>query len=214
MLGLKNVMEATIAGDMDKTVAEIDQALNSGVAPGDIIQNALIKAMDVVGQKFKNNEIYMPEMLVAARAMKAGLSMLEPLMVGDDVETLASVVLGTVKGDLHDIGKNLVGIMLEGAGCEVIDVGVDVPPEDFVGAIETHRPQFLGLSALLTTTMPALKLTIEALENAGLLREVKVLIGGAPVTQKFSDQIGADGYADNAAKAVDKIRALVKNFRK
>lgn len=204
-------MEATIAGDLDNTLSEIDQALNSGVAPGDIIQNGLIKAMDVVGQKFKNNEIYMPEMLVAARAMKAGLSKLKPLIVGDDVKTLASVVLGTVKGDLHDIGKNLVGIMLEGAGCKVTDLGVGVSPEDFVAAVKTHRPQFLGLSALLTTTMPGLKLTIEALENAGLRQEVKVLVGGAPVTQKYSDQIGADGYAANAAEAVDKIRALVKN---
>lgn len=208
MSEINTVREATIAGNMEKTVEAIEQALSDGTAPADIIQGGLIEAMTVVGEKFKNNEIYVPEMLIAARAMKAGLAKLKPLMVGEEVKSLATVVLGTVKGDLHDIGKNLVGIMMEGAGCQVIDLGVDITPEKFVEGVKAHRPQFVGLSALLTTTMPAMKQTIEALTEAGLRNDVKVLIGGAPVTQKFADEIKADGYAGNAAEVVDKIKAL------
>ena len=165
--------------------------------------------MAVVGEKFKNNEFYVPEMLISARAMKAGLEKLKPLMLGDEVNSLASVVLGTVKGDLHDIGKNLVGIMMEGSGCKVIDLGVDIAPEKFVEAVNIHQPQFLGMSALLTTTMPSMKETIEALEAAGIRSSVKVLIGGAPVTKNFADEIGADDYAENAAEVVDKIKAML-----
>lgn len=206
---LDDIQKTTITGDMEKTVANIDLALGEGTAPGDIIQKGLIEAMAVVGEKFKNNEIYVPEMLIAARAMKAGLAKLKPLMVDEDVDTLATVVLGTVKGDLHDIGKNLVGIMMEGAGCQVIDLGVDISPEKFVEGVKTHRPQFVGLSALLTTTMPAMKETINALTEAGLRDDVKVLVGGAPVTQKFADEIHADGYAENAAEVVDRIKAML-----
>ena len=202
------VKEATIAGNMEKTVEAVEQLLADGMAPADIIQTGLIEAMAVVGEKFKSNEIYVPEMLIAARAMKAGLAKLKPLMVDEEIETLATVVLGTVKGDLHDIGKNLVGIMMEGAGCQVIDLGVDITPEKFVEGVKTHRPQFVGLSALLTTTMPAMKDTIDALSEAGLRKEVKVLIGGAPVTQKYADEINADGYADNAAEVVDRIKTM------
>ena len=209
MAVLDEIKEATIAGSMDKTVAGIDQALTEGMSPGDIIQNGLIEAMGVVGEKFKNNEIYVPEMLIAARAMKAGLAKLKPLMVDGDVKTLATVVLGTVKGDLHDIGKNLVGIMMEGAGMQVFDVGVDISPEKFVEAVKEKKPQFVGMSALLTTTMPSMKQTLEALEEAGIRSNVKVLVGGAPVTQKFAEEIGADGYAENAAEVVDRIKAML-----
>lgn len=209
MAVLDEIKEATIAGNMDNTVAGIDKALSDGLSPGDIIQNGLIEAMGVVGEKFKNNEIYVPEMLIAARAMKAGLAKLKPLMVDGEVETLATVVLGTVKGDLHDIGKNLVAIMMEGAGMQVFDVGVDISPEKFVEAVKENKPQFVGMSALLTTTMPAMKETLEALEEAGVRGDVKVLVGGAPVTQKFAEEIGADGFAENAAEVVDRIKAML-----
>ena len=209
MAVLDEIKEATIAGNMDNTVAGIDKALSEDMSPGDIIQNGLIEAMGVVGEKFKNNEIYVPEMLIAARAMKAGLEKLKPLMVEGDVKTLATVVLGTVKGDLHDIGKNLVGIMMEGAGMKVFDVGVDISPEKFVEAVKENKPQFVGMSALLTTTMPAMRETLEALEEAGVRSDIKVLVGGAPVTQKFAEEIGADGYAENAAEVVDRIKAMI-----
>ena len=209
MAVLDEIKAATIAGNMDNTVAGIEQALSEGMSPGDIIQNGLIEAMGVVGEKFKTNEIYVPEMLIAARAMKAGLAKLKPLMVEGDVKTLATVVLGTVKGDLHDIGKNLVGIMMEGAGMQVYDVGVDISPEKFVEAVKENKPQFVGMSALLTTTMPGMRETLEALEEAGLRGDVKVLVGGAPVTQKFAEDIGADGYAENAAEVVDRIKAMI-----
>ena len=206
---LDQIKESTIAGNMEKTVAAIEQAVSDGMAPGEIIENGLIEAMTVVGEKFKNNEIYVPEMLIAARAMKAGLEKLKPMMVGEEVKSLATVVLGTVKGDLHDIGKNLVGIMMEGAGCTVIDLGVDITPDKFVEAVNTHQPDFIGMSALLTTTMPGMKETIAALEEAGKRGDVKVLVGGAPVTQKFAEEIGADGYAENAAEVVDRIKTLL-----
>jgi len=208
MTMLNQIKETTIAGDRDKTVALIGQAIDAGLKPGDIIQDALITGMTVVGEKFKTGEIYVPEMLIAARAMKAGLEKLRPLLVGTEVKSLATVVLGTVKGDLHDIGKNLVAIMLEGAGCKVVDIGVDVAPQKFIDAIRQHQPEFVGISALLTTTMPTMRETIAAFENAGIRKSVKVLVGGAPVTQKFADEIGADGYAKNAAEVADKIRAL------
>ena len=209
MAVIDEIKEATISGNREKTTTAIDQALADGMAPGEVIQTGLIAAMAVVGEKFKNNEIYVPEMLIAARAMKAGLAKLKPLMVDGDVDALATVVLGTVKGDLHDIGKNLVGIMMEGAGCKIYDLGVDISPEKFTEAVKEHKPQFIGMSALLTTTMPAMKETIEALENAGIRKDVKVLVGGAPVTQKFADEIGADGFAENAAEVVDSIKSMI-----
>ncbi|MEW6672484.1 MAG: corrinoid protein [Thermodesulfobacteriota bacterium] len=202
------IKTATIEGNRDKTLLLIGQALDAGMQPGDIIQEGLIAGMTVVGERFKSGEIYVPEMLIAARAMKAGLEKLRPLLVGKTVDSLATVVLGTVKGDLHDIGKNLVAIMLEGAGCKVVDIGVDAPPDRFIGAIREHRPEFVGISALLTTTLPTMRETIAAFETAGIRKSVKVLVGGAPVTQKFADEIGADGYAGNAAEVADKIRSL------
>ena len=209
MTVLSEIKDATIAGNMEKTVGLIDQAVSEGIAPGDIIQNGLIEAMAVVGEKFKINEIYVPEMLIAARAMKAGLGKLKPLMVGQEVKVLATVVLGTVKGDLHDIGKNLVAIMMEGAGCKVIDLGVDISPDKFAAAVDLHKPQFIGLSALLTTTMPAMKDTIDALEKAGNRNNVNVLVGGAPLTQKFADDIGADGYARDGGEVITLVKSLL-----
>ena len=209
MTVLDEIKNSVISGSVDETVAGINRAISMGIAPGDIIQMSLIGAMTIVGEQFKNSEIYVPEMLIAARAMKAGLQKLKPLMLGNEVKSLSSIVIGTVKGDLHDIGKNLVGIMMEGAGCKVIDLGVDIAPEKFVEAVNVHNPEFLAMSALLTTTMPMMKETIAALEKSGNRRRVKVLVGGAPIGQKFADEIGADGYAGNAAKAVDKIKSLI-----
>lgn len=206
---LEEIKIAVVSGNSEETVAGIHRAISKNITPGDIIQMGLIEAMAVVGEQFKNSEIYVPEMLIAARAMKSGLQILKPLMVGSDVKSLASVVIGTVKGDLHDIGKNLVGTMMEGAGCRVIDLGVDIAPEEFVEAVDVHKPDFLAMSALLTTTMPMMRETIATLEKNGKRRAVKVLIGGAPISQKFADEIDADGYAGNAAEAVDKIKAMV-----
>jgi len=209
MTVLDEVKAGTIAGDMVATLAAINRALEIKISPADIIQNGLIEAMTVVGEKFTLGEIYVPEMLIAARAMKLGLEKLKPLMVDEEVDMLATVVLGTVKGDLHDIGKNLVAIMMEGAGCQIIDLGIDVAPQTFVTAAKEHSPQFIALSALLTTTLPAMQETIKSLEEAGIRNEVKVLVGGAPLSQKFADEIGADAYAEHAAEAVDKIRAML-----
>ena len=208
---LDEIKNSVISGRVDETIAGINRAISTGIAPGDIIQTSLIGAMTVVGEQFKNNEIYVPEMLIAARAMKAGLQILKPLMVGTEVKSLSNIVIGTVKGDLHDIGKNLVVIMMEGAGCKVIDLGVDIAPEKFVEAVNVHNPEFLAMSALLTTTMPMMKETIAALEKSGKRSCVKVLVGGAPIGQEFADEIGADGYAGNAAEAVDKIKAIIHN---
>ena len=206
---LVEIKEATRAGDRDKVRELVQKGIDEGLEPDRIIKEGLIAAMDVVGKEFGEGKIYMPEMLIAARAMKSGLEIVKPLLVGGQVQSLAKVVIGTVQGDLHDIGKNLVGMMLEGAGAEVIDLGVDVSPQKFVEATQTHQPQFLGLSALLTTTMTAMKSTIEALEEAGLKQSVKILIGGAPITQGFADEIGADGFGSNAREAVELVRAGV-----
>ena len=206
---MDEIKDATRTGDQEKVRGLVKQGIDEGLEPERIIKEGLIAAMDVVGKEFGEGKIYMPEMLIAARAMKSGLEIVKPLLVGGKVESIAKVVIGTVQGDLHDIGKNLVGMMLEGAGAEVIDLGVDVPPQKFVEATQTHQPQFLGLSALLTTTMTSMKSTIEALEEAGVKQNVKILIGGAPITQGFADEIGADGFGANAREAVELVRAGV-----
>jgi 5-methyltetrahydrofolate--homocysteine methyltransferase len=203
------IKEATRTGDQDKVRELVQKGVDEGLEPERIIKEGLIAAMDVVGKEFGEGKIYMPEMLIAARAMKRGLEIVKPLLVSGQVQSIAKVVIGTVQGDLHDIGKNLVGMMLEGAGAEVIDLGVDVSPQKFVEATQTHQPQFLGLSALLTTTMTSMKSTIEALEEAGLKQNVKILIGGAPITRGFADEIGADGFGSNAREAVELVRAGV-----
>lgn len=206
---LETIKDATIKGDAVKTAEIAGQAIAAGLDVNEIIQKGLISAMAVVGERFKLGEIFVPEMLIAARAMQAGLKVIKPYLKDGEVKGLATVVIGTVKGDLHDIGKNLVGMMLEGAGCRVIDLGVDIPVEKFVTAVREHKPQFLGLSALLTTTMPQMRLIVKALEQAGLRNETKVLVGGAPVTQKFADEVGADGYAADAGAAVDSVKELL-----
>ncbi len=193
-----------------KAVAELTQkALDEGFAPQEILTEGLIKGMNEVGVKFKANEIYVPEVLIAARAMKAGMEILRPKLAETGVKPVGQMVIGTVKGDLHDIGKNLVSMMMEGAGFEVIDLGIDVPAEKFIQAIKEHQPQLVGMSALLTTTMIQIRENIKAFQEAGVRDKVKVMIGGAPVTQKFADEVGADGYAPDAASAVDKAKELL-----
>jgi 5-methyltetrahydrofolate--homocysteine methyltransferase len=194
----------------DKVVAKlVQQALDQEMSPADILDGGLIAGMDEVGKDFKAGDLFVPEVLIAARAMHAGMNILRPLLAESDVPSAGKYVVGTVQGDLHDIGKNLVKMMLEGAGFETVDLGTDVKPDDFVAAVQEHQPQLLGMSALLTTTMPGMKATIEALQEAGLRDTVKIMVGGAPVTAAFAEQIGADAYAPDAASAVDVARDLV-----
>lgn len=209
MFDLSELSQAVINGQKAKAEELTRKALEEGVSPVTIINEALVPGMAVVGEKFKNNEFYIPEVLVAARAMNAAMAIVKPLIVGDQLKPLGKVVIGTVRGDLHDIGKNLVMMMLEGAGFEIVDLGVDVAPEKFVEAAKANSADIVAMSALLTTTMPAMKDTIAALEESGLRDKVKVIIGGAPVTQSYADSIGADGYAPDAASAVDKVKELL-----
>ena len=194
----------------DKAVAGlVRQALDQEMGPAEILNGGLIAGMDEVGKDFKAGDLYVPEVLIAARAMQAGMNILRPLLAEAEVPTAGKYIIGTVRGDLHDIGKNLVRMMLEGAGFEIVDLGTDVQPDAFVAAVQEHQPQLVGMSALLTTTMPGMKATIEGLEEAGVRDTVKVMIGGAPVTAAFAEQIGADAYAPDAATAVDVARNLM-----
>ncbi len=204
----ETIYDGILKGNMKAVEDATNAALAEGSSAGSLLNEAMIPSMAEVGRLFEANEYYVPEMLIAARAMKAGLAILRPQLVEEDVKPLGRVALGTVKGDLHDIGKNLVAIMTEGAGFEIIDLGVDVSPEKFVETVRDQKVDVVGFSALLTTTMPSMKTSIEALEEAGLRDKVKVIIGGAPVTQKYADEIGADGYARDAAAAA----TLVKNL--
>ncbi|HZE17741.1 MAG TPA: corrinoid protein [Mycobacterium sp.] len=193
----------------DEVVGELVQkALDDGLAPSEILQAGLIAGMDEVGRDFKAGDLFVPEVLIAARAMHAGMAVLRPLLAESDTPTAGKLVIGTVKGDLHDIGKNLVKMMLEGGGFETIDLGTDVDSQAFVNAVREHKPTLVGMSALLTTTMVQMKTTVEALTEAGLRDSVKIMVGGAPVTDAFAKEIGADAYAPDAASAVDKARAL------
>ena len=178
---------------------------------GDILTKGFIRAMDEVGNRFERGDYYIPEMLIAAKAMKAGLAILRPSLVEAGVATVGRVIIGTIKGDLHDIGKNLVSMILEGGGFEVIDLGTDVTPEKFASAVREYLPDIVGLSALLTTTMPQMKNTIEAIDDLGMRDQVKVIIGGAPVTQEYAEKIGADGYAPDAIKAVILAKSLLRS---
>ena len=205
---LEEIKEGVIKGDMKKVEELVDRAIKENLPVEKILNEGLIAGMMVVGEKFKNNEFYVPEVLIAARAMNKGMSLLEPLIVQSGIKPVAKVAIGTVKGDLHDIGKNLVVMMWKGAGFEVEDLGIDVPPEKFVEAAKGGA-KVIGMSALLTTTMVAMKDVIEALKNAGVRDNVKVIIGGAPVTQSYADEIGSDGYAPDAASAVDKVKELL-----
>jgi 5-methyltetrahydrofolate--homocysteine methyltransferase len=208
MVDQKEFYEALAEGKMDRVKELTQKALDGGAAAETVLKEGLIQAMDQIGVKFKNCEIYIPEVLIAARAMHAGLAVLKPILAKSTGEKATKVVLGTVKGDLHDIGKNLVGMMLEGGGFEVVDVGIDVPGEKFVQAAKEHGAKVIGMSALLTTTMMQMKGTIEAVRAAGL-KDEKVLVGGAPVTAEFAKQIGADGFAADAASAVGKVKELL-----
>ncbi|MCD6291799.1 MAG: corrinoid protein [Anaerolineae bacterium] len=203
MFDLTPLTEAVIVGNAPKAKELTQKALDAGVSPGTILQEGLIPGMAEVGRRFEEREYYVPELLIAARAMHAALDILRPLLTAsDEVQPLGTVVIGTVRGDLHDIGKNLVSMMLEGAGFEVRDLGIDVSPEKFVDAAREGNCDIIAMSALLTTTMPSMKLTIDALKEAGLRDKVKVMIGGAPITQEYADQIGADGYGEDANQAV------------
>ena len=208
MADLSALAESLINGKAPEVKDLTQKALDEGVAPGEILSDGLIKGMSVVGERFKNNEFYVPEVLIAARAMHAGMDVLNPALAASGVEPIGTVLLGTVKGDLHDIGKNLVAMMLEGAGFKVVDLGIDVPPEKFVEAAK-EGGDVIAMSALLTTTMTAMKTTLEALEEAGVKDKIKTMIGGAPVTQNYADEIGADGYARDAASAADKAKELM-----
>ena len=207
MSTIDEIKTALINLNIPQVQSRIRQGLDEGLSPATVLEEGLIAGMNIIGHRFKEGDIYMPEVMVAAKAMHAGMDIIKPLLIGAANQVKGTVVIGTIKGDLHDIGKNLVIMMLEGAGFEVIDLGVDVPPEKFITAIDTHRPQVVALSALLTSTMPQLQATVQQL--APHRRELHVIIGGAPITQQYADKIGADGYAPDAASAVDKIRELM-----
>lgn len=209
MADFRLIADTLKAGNAPKVKELVQAAIAEGVDPSAIVNNALIVGMGEIGVLFKNNEVYVPEVLIAARAMHAGLNILKPLLAEQDVQPIGTVAIGTVKGDLHDIGKNLVGMMLEGAGLKVLDLGIDVSPEKFVDAIKNNKVDVIALSALLTTTMPGMKDTIEAIKAAGLRDTVKIMIGGAPVTQNYADEIGADGYAADAASAADVAKEFI-----
>ena len=213
MVDLKELSEALFRGDVSRVKEITQRALQKKVNPKEILEQGLIKGMDIVGVKFKNNDIFLPEVLLASQAMYGGLELLQPKLIKDGVKAVGRVIIGTAKGDLHDIGKNLVAMMLRGGGFEVIDLGIDVSPEKFLKATQEHQPDIVGISALLTTTMISMADIVTALEKAELRDKVKIMIGGAPVTQGFADEIGAEGYAPDAASAVDKTRELMKNLR-
>lgn len=209
MVDLNNISESLQRGAAEKVEELVKKALEENLLPKDILENGLIKGMDIIGAKFKKNEVYVPEVLIAARAMHAGMSILRPKLAEAGVKNIGTIAIGTVKGDLHDIGKNLVKMMLEGAGFEVIDLGIDVSVDKFVEAVKEHKPNIIAMSALLTTTMVNMPEVIKALEAAGLREKVKIMIGGAPITQNYADQIGADGYSPDAASAVDNAKTFI-----
>ena len=204
---LQDISENLMKGKANDVKSLVEKALGDGVAPGEILNQGLLSGMGIIGQRFKNNEVYVPEVLIAARAMKAGMVILQPQLVAAGVEPVGVAVLGTVKGDLHDIGKNLVCMMLEGAGFKIIDAGIDVPPEKFVELAKENGASLVGVSALLTTTMTNMKAVVDAVKASDVA--AKVIIGGAPVTQAFCDEIGADGYAADAASAADLAKSLL-----
>ncbi|MEO2006968.1 MAG: corrinoid protein [Candidatus Poribacteria bacterium] len=205
---LKELADSIISGKADAAVAATEGALADNTPAAEILTDGLIAGMQVVGERFKNHEFYVPEVLIAARAMKMSMNILRPHLVDQDYEPVGIVAIGTVRGDLHDIGKNLVAMMLEGAGFQIMDLGIDVTPEQFVQAVKDGA-DMIALSALLTTTMPAMKDTVEALTAAGIRDQVKVLIGGAPVTETYANEIGADGYGPDAATGAELARSLV-----
>jgi 5-methyltetrahydrofolate--homocysteine methyltransferase len=208
-IALKNIYEGILDGDMGMVVENVQSALDESIEPARILNEGMIAAMTEVGNLFEEGEYFVPEMLIAARAMQKGMELLKPHLADTDIKSPGKIVIGTVKGDLHDIGKNLVAMMMEGAAFEVLDLGTDVSPEQFVSAVKEGGVDIVAMSALLTTTMPSMKQTIEALENAGVRSQVKVMVGGAPVTQDFADKIGADGFSEDANRAVACAKALL-----
>lgn len=196
-------------GDIPGTIALVKEAVSEEISPKEILDSGLIAGMSVVGEKFKLNEIFVPEVLIAAKAMQAGLGVLEPLLAETGVKPKGRIVIGTVKGDLHDIGKNLVAMMFKGAGFSVIDLGIDVSPDAFIKKAEAEEASIIAMSSLLTTSMPSMKKTIDLLKKKGLNAAMKTIIGGAPVTQEYADEINADGYAPDASSAVDKVKELL-----
>ena len=207
MADLKSLADAIIKGDQNAAVQITKAALEEGTSAESVLNDGLIAGMDVIGGRFKKNEVYIPEVLIAARAMKMAMEVLEPELAKAGVKPRGKFLIGTVQGDLHDIGKNLVAMMLKGAGFEVVDLGVDIGPEKFIEQAKATKAQVVGMSALLTTTMPSMEKTVKALKDAGL--SAKIMIGGAPVTQGYADKIGADGYSPDAASAVDLAKSLV-----
>jgi 5-methyltetrahydrofolate--homocysteine methyltransferase len=205
----KEIFECVLNGDNKTIKDKVQAALDAGIAPGVILNDGMVSAMAEVGRLFEIGEYYVPEMLISARAMQTALGILKPLLVSSDIKPVAKVAIGTVKGDLHDIGKNLVAMMLEGAAFEIVDLGVDVPPEKFVQAVQEKGVEIIALSALLTTTMSNMKATIDALSAAGLRAKVKVIVGGAPLTTSYAQEIGADGYAPDASRAVALAKSLL-----
>lgn len=205
----KELYDAILNGNAKQAHAATQAAIEAGVAPMTLIAESMVPAMDEVGRLFEAEEYFVPELLLAGRAMKSSMELLRPLMTAAGQKLATRVVIGTVMGDLHDIGKNIVASMLEGGGFEVIDLGTDVSPEKFIAAVEERDPQIVCMSALLTVTMPAMKITIDALKTAGLRTRVKVLIGGAPVTMQYAREIGADGYSENASAAVSLVKSLL-----
>lgn len=208
---LSSLYNAILSGGVASAKEGAQAALDAGLEPNLILSEGMIAAMAEVGRRFEDGEYFVPEMLISARAMQSGLNLLKPHLVGMDVKPAGKIVIGTVKGDLHDIGKNLVGLMLEGAGFEIIDLGVDVSPEKFVEAITAEGANIVALSALLTTTMLNMETTIQAIQKAGLRDKVKVMIGGAPITQDYANQIGADGFSQDASRAVSVAKSLLQD---
>lgn len=209
MSGFTTLADAVFRGDIGEVKDQAQKLIDSGTRPLDIISEGLIAGMNIVGPKFKAGEMFVPEVMRAAKAMAAGMDLIKPLIAEADIPNSGTVVIGTVKGDLHDIGKNLVVMILESGGFKVIDMGVDVSPQDFVEAVKEHNPQVIGMSALLTTTMMGMKDTLIALQEAGLRDKVKVLVGGAPVSRAFADEIGADGFCADAMAAKDMCSQIV-----
>ncbi|AFV10823.1 trimethylamine corrinoid protein 1 [Thermacetogenium phaeum DSM 12270] len=209
MASMNDVAQGVIEGNVDKVKDLTASLLESGIDPLEIINQGLIVGMNTVGERFKAGDMFVPEVLMCAKAMSSGMELVKSRLAGRKVQSAGKLLIGTVKSDLHDIGKNLVAMMVESAGFEVINLGVDVDPEKFVNAIKEYQPDIVGMSALLTTTLPYMKETIEAIEEAGLRDQVKIIIGGAPVTQNYADQIGADGYAPEAASATELCKKLM-----
>jgi methylmalonyl-CoA mutase cobalamin-binding domain/chain len=210
---LQGLYDQTLVGNAPAVLDLTNEGLATGLTPERMLFEALIPSLEEVGARFERGDFFVPEMLIAGKAMSGALDLLRPLLAETGAETVGKFVMGTVKGDVHDIGKNLVNIMLEGAGFEVIDLGVQVAPEKFLAAIEEHKPDIVGFSAFLTTTMPMFKANINALEKAGMRQSVIVMVGGAPVTKEYADAVGADGYAADASAAVKLAKALIKERR-